>query len=210
MNYITTKFNHMAHLGHNDVNEILQVQTMIVESLAIEAQRTFKFRDAFTYSNHLKYNMPLLGLRRGGQLVASAMMVFPDQYPNNIAFDRNLKGYPMSLVNHEKVSVIQGLMVTPEIQGKGLSRELLGLCAEVSVNVGRMTMMAKVARHNKQSRKSFANLGFHQVRQGYDSVKKHEVVYLIGDCFDVFKKANIFQGSRLSLSDNQARLTMRI
>lgn len=189
MNYITRQFTNVVWLGPNDVGDVMTLQSMVFQNLVKDAKRVFRRRGQDVFVSHLKDNMPLLGVYRQGGLSGIAMLVFPDHYKNKIAFRRNLKGYPLEAFNKKSLVVVQGLMVRPNMQGQGVATELLEKTAELCAETGRRDIVAKVAVSNEKSESRFRGLGFEQFAKGFDPQKRHKVVYLVGDSFEVWQNA---------------------
>lgn len=189
-----TSFTFAAtQLQTNDINQFLELQDVVRNSLSVETRHYIKPRGAETLRNHLASNMPILGLKHDNRFVGVVMLTHPDN-----ANAQNLDGYPFDdLGQMDDISIIQSLYIDPNYRGQSLSTKLIKLAAEFSKISGRDTIIAKAASHNDKSQRSFLKNGFNVATNGTDPSLGHDVVYMRSQSTHVL---NTIQAKELSRS----------
>ncbi len=185
-----------TQLQTNDINQFLELQDLVRNSLSVETRHYIKPRNAETLKNHISSNMPILGLRHDNQFVGVVILT----HPNNV-HAQNLDGYPFDILgNIDDISVIQSLYVDPNYRGQSLSTKLIKLSAEFSSASGRKTLIAKATSNNDKSQRAFLKNGFNIATSGIDPSLGHDVVYMIGKTSDILDIVRTKELSRRSTS----------
>ena len=180
-----------TQLQTNDIDQFLELQDVVRNSLSVETRHYIKPRSAETLHNHLSSNMPILGLRHENHFAGVVMLT----HPNN-ANAKNLDGYPFDdLGDIDDISVIQNLYVDPQYRGQSLSTKLIKLSAEFSHISDRQTIIAKAASNNDKSQRAFLKNGFNVATNGTDPSLGHDVIYMRGKTSGVL---NVIQMKNLS------------
>jgi ribosomal protein S18 acetylase RimI-like enzyme len=180
-----------TQLQTNDINQFLELQNLVRNSLSVETRHYIKPRSAETLHNHLESNMPILGLEHNNRLAGVVMLTHPDK-----GNAQNLDGYPFDdLGQMDDISVIQSLYVDPNYRGQSLSTKLIKLSAQFSKISGRRTLIAKAASNNDKSQRAFLKNGFNVATNGTDPSLGHDVIYMRGKTSGVL---NVIQMKHLS------------
>jgi len=163
-------------LAHGGVDDAMQLQSDVLNSLNNDQKFFFKYRSEKDLVSHLDGGMPLLGLYKNNTLQAMVMVTYPDN-----AYAKNLQGYPMAKESFGWFGVIQSLLVSPSLQGCGTSSTMIGLSAKFAFQAGRRVLWAKIAKDNEKSIRAFKKCGFAVNDVGDDYRQHYPVQYLAAD-----------------------------
>ncbi len=167
------QFN-ITPLSFHHIDQFIGLQTRVQNALSAEDECFIKPRTPEMLSEHLSAQMPIFGVWHGDQLVAAALVTFPD---NECA--KHMAGYPFNEAAQAKtnVSIVQNLYVDPDYRGHKLSSILLNTVGAFSQEKNRTQLMAKVAVKNVDSCKTFLCNAFQQCATGIDPTRGHDVVF---------------------------------
>ena len=199
VNYISDNYNEVSFLDKKDLLVFKKALNIVFDDLRIKSNgHHLRVRPKRELVDHFNSGMPILGIRRNGAVVATALLCFPDRYKVSKAKKKALAGYPLSHFSPDSVSVIQGISVLPRMRSKGLAKILFEKAAKISIINDRPNMIAKVDAGNQESLDMFNRLGFECYNIQYNPKNRKTDIYLHGDAGSVwtelqFGKCSLFK-----------------
>ena len=189
MNYIPFNNFSVDRLGEDDLSSFYEAQKLVLDTLVaefIEYKDRFKLRSKTELSDHLKSGMPILGIRKGGRIVATTMLIFPDKYKHTRIRRKAIGGYPLGNLDKSDMTIMQGVSVAPDMRGRGLTSEIFYKAAEVSIEQERQNLVAKVDAGNQKSIAMFRRYGFELFHTKRNPRTHKTDLYFVGDAFRVW------------------------
>jgi len=205
MNKITNNFNAVNYLGKDDLPELSEALNTVCCSLIGNAVKHFRHRSKMELNDHLASGMPILAIRRNGEISGTAMLCLPDKYKTQKMKQRALAGYPFEPFNESKVTVMQGVAVLPFMRGKGIMRDIFHEVATFAIKNNRNDLIAKVHADNVKSLSLFRGYGFEIYATRKDAHTGRPVYYMNADAGRVWFK---YEDRKLGLSDTPPRHTI--
>lgn len=170
--HTTKKFTTIL-LGEDDIPAFLALQKKVADTISLDKRHHLKIRDAHDLLTHIGHRMPIIGVKdEDGKLVGQCLL----SYPSHGEAVKNISGYP---INDQKctTAIVQSLAVDPDMRGQKIAEKILDTAKEIALMSGHVLLVAKVAKDNPQSTKTFLGAAFSLASEGLDPVKHYPVNY---------------------------------
>ncbi len=161
-------------LAAKNIPAFLELQDISIKALPPECQHHLKPKSTQDLHLHINNRMPLMGkFNAHGKLAAQLLLTFP-QFVGDL---KMLEGYPVD-DDTQTTAVIQSLSVHPARKGNGLGPSLIEDAFNVALQRGCVQVIAKVAKDNRDSFRTFTKAGFTPWQSGVDPQKGYPVWYM--------------------------------
>lgn len=154
---------HMRLQTPADIDAILALQDVVMDDLTEEEQVYVVPKDRAFFEKHFANGGLVLGVFCGGRLVAQSVIVNPTRANPKTG----MTDMPARMAVH-KVTVIQGVIVHPELRGNRLMTVMVDAWLDIARRDGRCHAIAEVAAGNHFSWKVFMKEGLQLHSIGYD------------------------------------------
>lgn len=166
-----------VHLSKKDINQILELQEVVFNSLSEEDKDFLLPKSKEKLLAHFDKGNHMQGYMLDGKLVAQSLIVNPSpEFPETGMVDMQDQGDI-----EEGITVLQGLIVHPNYQGKGLSSKMINHWIKSAAKEGKETALAEVEVHNYKSYGGFLHAGLEIDSIGVDPDDGCEVFNIKGN-----------------------------